>query len=286
MPRIILKMLFIASTTLFFFGSPLFAQKHGGLMVFPKRVVFEAGKRNDVVNLVSSSDDTESYAISFTHVEMQRTGEFKEPDSGATNIKYADSIVRFFPRLVTLPPHGSQTIRLQYLKPKDLPPGEYRSHLFMRGIERAKPIEAQRSDTDKLVSVTITAIYGISIPVIVRNQTEPAKITLSNLHIMPPDSSNRRAISVEINRSGPESVYGELVATYKDRSGKETVLALAKGLAVYTPLPSRLCSLDFKVPPGVDISSGSVRMEFLSMSLDDKEHKETVLATTEISLPN
>ncbi len=280
-----LKKPMTAALLLLVFSTAIYAQKSpGGLMVFPKRVVFEGGKRNDIVNLVSQSDDTASYAISFTHVEMQKDGEFKDADSLPTKVKFCDSIVRFFPRQVTIPPHGSQTICLQYLKPKDLPAGEFRSHLFMREIERAKALEIPRNDTDKTIAVAIKAIYGISIPVIVRNQTTPARVSMGAITVTPMDTSRKMAVTLDLNRSGDESVYGQFIVMFKDKSGKETQLTFVKGIAVYVPLPTRTCTIPFRVPKGLDLAGGTIRVEYLTMPAEGKQTKETVLASGELAL--
>src|SRR5579872_2530103 len=184
--------------------SSAFAQ--GALMINPKRCVFEGNKRNDVVTLYNDGEDTTSYVISFKHYEMLQNGDFREiPDSVKSDLLYCDNMVKYFPKEVTLAPHAAQTVRLQVLKPKDLVPGEYRSHLYFRAVERAKALENKRNDTDKTITLSLKAIYGLAIPIIVRTGTTPAKVSLSELTLSPADTGGNAIFSVDINRIGNES---------------------------------------------------------------------------------
>jgi hypothetical protein len=259
--------------------SSVFAQG-GALMINPKRCVFEGNKRNDVVTLYNDGDDTTSYAISFKHYEMQENGDFKDIDSVKTDELFCDNMVKFFPREVTLAPHNAQTVRLQLLKPKDLPPGEYRSHLYFRGIERAKALESKRSDTDKTITLNLKAIYGLAIPIIVRSGTTPATASLTNLTLSPSDTGGNAMLNIDINRKGSESLYGELIVTYKDAQG-ETELTRVKGVGVYVPLAMRRFPIRVKMPVIISLGTGSIKVEYRSMT---GEAKETILASAEMSL--
>jgi hypothetical protein len=255
-----------------------------GLMVNPKRVVFEGNKRNDVVTLFNNGSDTASFVISYQHYKMLESGEFQQiPDSvSQTDVLYSDKMVRYFPKEITLAPNASQTIRLQYSKPKDLAPGEYRSHLYFRNVERVQAIEATHQDTvDKRISISLKPVFGIAIPIIARNQTSPATVSLSNPTLLPPDSAGTRAIAFEMNRSGNESCYGQFMFTYVF-DGKETELTQVKGVGVYVPLLKRKMRADFKTPAGLTLQKGgTIKIVYSAMTGADTE---PVLATTELKV--
>jgi P pilus assembly chaperone PapD len=260
-------------------AASVFAQG-GALMINPKRCVFEGNKRNDVVTLYNDGDDTTSYAISFKHYEMQN-GDFKDIDSIKTDELFCDNMVKYFPREVTLAPHAAQTVRLQLLKPKDLLPGEYRSHLYFRGIERAKALETARHDTDKTITLNLKAIYGLAIPIIVRNNTTPSKVTLSNVVLSPADTGGNSILTIDINRTGNESSYGEFVVTYSDASTKDLEVGRVKGVGVYVPLAMRRFPLQIKLPAITSLSTGKLKIEYSTMT---GESKETVLASAEMPI--
>lgn len=112
--------LFLAFTT------PLAAQ--GDLLIFPKRVVFDARKKTEIINLTNTGKDTATYNISFIRIRMNENGSFEtitEPDNGQF---FADPFIRYYPRTVKLAPRESQVVKLQLKKTNALLPGEYRSH--------------------------------------------------------------------------------------------------------------------------------------------------------------
>jgi P pilus assembly chaperone PapD len=275
------RSLSVAFFALFFFvnTSVLFAQ--GALMVNPKRIVFEGAKRNDIVTLFNSTDDTTSYAISWQHYEMNPDGTFKSVDSVKTDVKFCDSLIRFFPREVTLGPHGSQTVRMQFLKPKDLPVSEYRSHLYFRAIDRSKALEQKSKEKDTVISINLRAIYGIAIPVIVRNQTKPATVAISNLAISPFDTGGIAMVTADVTRTGDESVYGSYFLRHKDNNGKEMTIGMMKGVATYVPLTMRKFNMQIKKPRNLDLTSGSLVLEYDSLT---GSSKETVLASATLPL--
>src|SRR4249920_2293167 len=65
------------------FSTGIFAQ--GNLLIFPKRVVFEGGKKTEVITLSNTGKDTAKYSISFVQIRMNEDGSFEnisQPDSG------------------------------------------------------------------------------------------------------------------------------------------------------------------------------------------------------------
>lgn len=257
-----------------------FAQ--GSLMVNPKRIVLDDRKRVDNVTLFNSSDDTTSFAISLLHYAMQEDGSFKEiPDSVTTYAAtYADSVIRFFPSQVTLPPHESQAIHVRYLKPMNLASGEYRSHIYFRSIERAKAIEQKAQDTaDHMIHLEIRPIFGLSIPIIVRSGSSLATVTMDSVTVSAIDTGGNGTISAQLHRAGNESCYGSFIVKYRDAGGTETQVGLVKGVAVYVPLAMRRVSVAFKMPAGTEATKGSFRLEYQTLTDNPKEQ---VLAAAEL----
>lgn len=257
----------------------LFAQ--ATLMIDPKRIVFENNKRTDDVTLYNSGNDTTSYLISFRHFEMLESGELKRVDSAINGIAFADSLIRIFPRGVRLAPHTSQVVRLQFLKPKGLSPAEYRTHVYVVEADPAKALGAPASDsTDKTIALKIRAIVGLAIPVIIRYQTKPPVISLSNLALSGADTSGNLTVTFQMNRSGDESCYGNLLLSYKEPDGKSILLSENKGTGVYVPLSRRNFTMKFKLPEGIKLNKGgALKLEYRNSS---DSQKEMILAMTEL----
>jgi hypothetical protein len=259
----------------------VFAQG-GALMVNPKRIIFDGTKRNDVITLYNDGSDTTSYAITFKHYEMQQDGSFKDIDTIKTDELFCDDMVKYFPREVTLAPHSAQTVRLQLLKPQNLAPGEYRSHLYFRGIERAQALETPKTDTSKTITLNLKAVFGLAVPIIVRTGTTPSQVTLTNLTLSPADTARFATLTFDINRTGNESAYGEFKVSYFDAKFDKGVQAgEVKGVGVYVPLAMRRFDVRVKLPPVTSSSTGKLHVEYRTMT---GEAKESVIATADLPM--
>ena len=148
-------------------GTGVFAQ--GNLLITPRRAVFEGSTRSVDLNLANTGKDTAIYSISLVQIRMKEDGGFEtitEPDPGQ---KFADRYIRFFPRSVTLGPNEAQVVKVQLIRSGELEPGEYRSHFYFRALPKAKPLGEKEAAVDSTtISVRLTPVFGITIPVIIR----------------------------------------------------------------------------------------------------------------------
>lgn len=248
-------------------ASALYAQ--GGLMINPKRLVLDDHHRVGSIMLMNSDKDTSEYEVSLVHYEMRGDGSFDViPDSIKTYAAgYCDKLIRYFPMEVLLPPGESQSIRIRFLKPQGLAAGEYRSHLFFRAVKRAKPIT--ENDTGALshaISLRLEPIFGVSIPIICRSGTKPATASIDSVRVLPLDTAGKGKVLVQLGRSGDESCYGSVIVYYNG-----VQVGDAKGIAVYTPLPARWVPVPYTLDKGTDISKGTFRVEYQTLTDNPKE---------------
>lgn len=257
----------------------------GDLLVAPTRVVFEGRIRAAELTLLNIGNQAATYRISFSHLRMLENGDLKEIETPEPGAPFADDLIRYSPRQVTLEPNVSQTIRLQLRKPDRLADGEYRSHLLFRAVppEGAIPanvVESEEKKTDGY-SIRLTPIYGVSIPVIVRQGQASIKATLTDLAVRRPAKAGDPAVlEVKVRREGNQSVYGNLKVTFFSASGREQVVGTLNGLAVYTPLPDRIVQISLQPPPGVVLEHGRLRVSYVR-----PEQKGELLAEAETALP-
>src|SRR5450432_1333782 len=99
------------------------------LMLFPTRIVFDKNQRAAQVELINQGKAPETYRISVVNRRMTETGEIVAADAAEGGEQFADAMLRYSPRQVTIAPGSSQTVRMLLRKPDNLAPGEYRSHL-------------------------------------------------------------------------------------------------------------------------------------------------------------
>ena len=246
------------------FNSTALAQARDSISVAPTRVVFEGRTRSAQVALINQGKAAQTYRISFTQMRMTEAGRLEEIAEQESSPAFADRLIRYSPRQVTLEPGVAQTVRLLVRKPADLEPGEYRSHLLLRAVpppESGSSIESLELD-DGAVGVQLIPIFGISIPVIVRHGELSAGIAVTDLAFQT-EAAGNPTVSFRLERSGGRSVYGDVTVTLTPPDGgHETVVQSVKGLAVYTPNAGRTVRLALHPPEGVDLRKGRLKVSF------------------------
>lgn len=272
-----LSLVFI-SGFLLFLNSEISAQ--GNLLITPRRVLFEGSKRSLDLNLANTGQDTATYAVSLVQIRMKEDGGFETITEPDPNQLFADKYIRFFPRTVTLGPNEAQVVKVQVTRASELTPGEYRSHFYFRAIPNAKPLGEKEIVRDtNAISVKLTPVFGITIPVIIRVGESTAKVTLSDLAFEIVNDTIPR-IKFFFKRTGNMSVYGDITVDYISSQGKLSRVGIANGIAVYTPNGSRQFQLNLSKLPGVDYKNGTLRLIYSSSS----DVKPVRLAEAELSL--
>lgn len=238
----------------------------GNLLVTPRRIVFEGNKKSYDLNLANTGQDTATYAISIVQIRMNEDGSFEtitEPDPGQ---HFADKNIRFYPRSVTLPPNEAQVVKVQLIRANDLKPGEYRSHFYFRSIPKAVALGDEETVVDTTsISVRLVPVFGITIPVIIRVGPSNTSVSISDLNLEVHDDANP-TLSMNLNRTGNFSVYGDLTVDHVSTAGKVTRVGMANGIAVYTPNKVRKFQFDLNKTPGVDYGSGKLIVTYSSAS--------------------
>ncbi|MEJ2107044.1 MAG: fimbria/pilus periplasmic chaperone [Acidiferrobacteraceae bacterium] len=241
------------------------------LMIAPTRVVFEGRTRTASVQLVNRGTKTTVFRISFERKRMTETGAFEAVKKPLPGEKFADQMVRYAPRQITLPPGQSQTVRLMLRKPPNLADGEYRSHLLFREVpsETGSSIESQ-GNHNKSLGVRLIPVVGLSIPVIVRQGQTSASVTLDKFAIHYRTSAHKQAqLEFEAHRSGNQSVFGDFTVFHKapGKTGKLVVAAI-KGVAIYTPNPVRKFRLNLTSPSGEPLDKCVLTVVYQAPSQD------------------
>lgn len=248
--KYILLLVFIGT-----FVSPILAQD---LLIYPKRVVFEGKKKVEKLVLSNTGKVTAVYNISFVEYKMNENGELKiisEPEEG---LQFASSNVRVFPRTVTLAPNESQTVKVQLADHQNLSDGEYRSHLYFRAAENNTPLGQVSKKKDSTISIQLKAIYGISIPCIIRKGVENTTVTISDLKFV----KSKDELQFKLHRSGNMSAYGDFVINYITTDNKTYKVAETKGVGVYTPNQFRNMNIKLKKPENVSFTDGYFKVIF------------------------
>ncbi|UFS71139.1 hypothetical protein LPW11_02855 [Geomonas sp. RF6] len=229
---------------LILFNAPISAAAPD-LMIYPTRVVMSDKVKSAQVDIINTSQTQASYKIGLARKRMTESGEFKDVSDAEPDERFADDVVKYSPRQVTLLPGAGQTIRIMFKPSAEMADGEYRSHLvFAKVASGISQLPEPKEQDPKTLTMKITTNVNISIPVIVRHgqleaeaSIDPSSITLTALQ------PSQQQVNFTLARKGTRSIYGE-VALYR---GKEKI-AVMDNFAVYVPNSHRKVSMHILEP--------------------------------------
>ena len=213
-------------------AAPTLAQ--GDLLVAPTRVIISQGGSSEVI-LSNIGSEPATYRISVELRRMTEDGDFHEvKEADATPAELAAlQMITYAPRRITLLPGQPQSVRISIRPPEGLADGEYRVHLNFRAVPPALKPEAAAAEAASGVSIKLTPVYGITIPVFVRRGRLDATATVANAHLVTEPAGSY--VELDLTRSGQRSVYGEVIG----KSPRGEVLFDLRGIAVYPEITHR-----------------------------------------------
>lgn len=235
-----------------FMGSIFVSQKADAVAITVKRVIFEGSKRAEVLTVINNSDTQETYRMGWRHYKMTEdkallaVDEENLPDF----IKPSKDMVRFSPRRFTLPPRGSQQVRMMLRLPGGVEDGEYRSHLWIRP---EADVAAYRKESERLTKagktgVTMKMLAGVSMPIIVRKGKLDATAEIKNLAFR--NKGDHIEATFVLERVGNSSVYGDLDLVCNMGQGDEYLIKFLRGISIYTEVSFR--NMVMKILPKKD----------------------------------
>ncbi len=240
-----------------------------GVSVTPLRVLFDGRTRSTTVFLSNRSSEPNTYRISLVNMRMLEDGDIVAADEAGPGEFFADDIISFSPRRVTIPPQSAQTIRLLVRRPRgDVPDDvEFRTHMSIRSIPptpRLEDIEtAERLEEEELLSVQPVVTVETVIPILVRFGKTDAGVAIENPKLVLDDPDlGFPLLTVEMRRTGSRSIYGDVDVFHTAPDGTEQQIFMSRGLAVYAPLDMRVNRIRLR---GVDpdlLRSGSLRVVY------------------------
>lgn len=272
LPRLLLACLLLAP----------FLPARAELMLHPTRIEFEKNTRATQIELINNGTKPASYRISLVNRRMTEAGQFEAAEAAQEGERFADPMLRYSPRQVTLQPGTTQTVRVMLRKPAELAEGEYRSHLQfdkLPDVDGSTSIENQDAGATR-IGVVLNALVGASVPVIVRHGVVGASVKLAGLSLQK-DEARRDVLALQFEREGNSSVYGDVSVTFTPANGKAHSLAQVGGIAVYTPNRVRKASLPLQVPGAVTLAGGTLEVSYRTRP----EAGGKLLAQASLNLP-
>lgn len=231
------------------------------LNISPKRVAFDRNHRSGSIYIFNQGSAAATFDISLIDRVMLPDGQIisaaeaqAKPETKvvADRLKSAQTILQVSPRRATLAPGEGQTVRLRVTGAGDDPAvNELRSHLTISTLPprdsgtTAEAAAAATSASNEL-RFQINALFGLSIPVIVRPNQLDMRATIENPQISyqapggNPDAPGPRipVLSFELVRLGSTSLFGNVEVRGVGQTKGEP-LGVARGLGVYTEIDRR-----------------------------------------------
>jgi P pilus assembly chaperone PapD len=235
------------------------ASAQGDLLVAPTRVVLNGGGTAEVV-LSNIGSQPATYRIGIELRRMETDGNFADVNDAEANAteKAAVEMLRYAPKRITLLPGQPQSIRLSARPAPELPDGEYRVHMSFRAVPPAlSPEAAQEQAASGQLSIRLTPIYGITIPVFIRKGRLEAGATIANPRLI--RTATNTFLELDMRRTGQRSVYGEILG----KRGSEQLFQV-KGIAVYPEISGRSVRIPLTAEQLAKLN-GPIRIEYREM---------------------
>lgn len=233
------------------------------LQVLPTRVLMSDSARSATVTLVNRGDADGTYRLFFRNLRMDDNGTMEEVtgDDAREDEKFANNMLRFSPRRVTVPARSKQTVRIVLRKPVGLEDGEYRSHLVFRKLQdQASVLDKKASENQ--IAFSLRAVVEVTIPVIVRQGELDASLSIAEAK-MENLSGDIKNIDFTLAREGTRSIYGNVDLWEVNANGLRRNLGSAKGLAVYVPNRRRSFSIELDDVAKPVATDSSIVLEYV-----------------------
>lgn len=227
----IIVVLAVAAVSGLYFPTPAPAQDKS-ILISPTRVVFEGRKRSATVKMINPNPKPYTFKIGLVAIRSDEYGVKKEAELPDENELFAQKLIRFSPRRVTLPPDGWQTIRLMVRKPQDLAPGEYRTQLKVSTIPEKEHPESKGKNTG--IAINIDIVFNVSIPVILRHGKVDVTVVPRAPRFITKDG--QAYLETTLERHGLYSVFADVTAFFTPQAGEKQRIRIGekKSVSIYS----------------------------------------------------
>jgi hypothetical protein len=262
-------------------AQPAAASVGANLNISPKRITFNRADRSATVYVFNQGSTAATFDISLVDRIMLPDGQIVPASDAQTKpelkgevdqLKSAQAMLVATPRRATLEPGKGQTIRIRAAPAvagpagSTPPAGEYRTHLTITTIpprDSGLTAEQAAGQNPQELRFQINAVFGISIPVIIRVGQPDVRASIEGVKLATESMSGDGAsapkptamLSLDLVRQGPTSLFGNVeVRGAKDRAGADPI-GIARGVGVYPEIARRQVKIPLtRIPaPGEQI---------------------------------
>jgi hypothetical protein len=237
------------------------------LTITPRRLTFNRNTRSATVYVFNQGNAPATVDVLIADRVMLPNGDIQTVDDAAADIetrpvaerlRSASGLVVATPRRITLSPGKGQTVRLRVTPPANADAAEYRSHLTVSTVpprEAGLAVEDAAAGRPGEMTLRLNAVFGLSIPVIIRTGPPDVRADIRNLRldedmvssdgIAPP--SRTAILAFDLARLGQNSLFGNIEV--RSASGGSEPIGFVRGVGVYPEIDSRMIRIPLRRMP-------------------------------------
>lgn len=261
-PSILVKAALSAAIIAPMVSTPSYAN---GFLLAPTRLFFEGSARSQELTIMNQSDKQQTYRLRLEDRRLKDNGEY-EVITDPADPSAAAAMLRLSVRQVIVPARTSATVRVLLRKPAGQTAGEVRSHLVVTELPVTNAPVAASENSE--ISVAITTVFGISIPILVRTGETSARVSsVSAKRVAITDHPELENLDVQVNTEGNRSIFVDL-RLISTRNRRAEPIATAKSFAIYAPLRSRTLSWSLNAEQVAKVRAGNVVIQYQEVNRD------------------
>lgn len=248
-------------------AEPAAAGARINLTITPKRLTFNRATRSASVYVYNQGNRPATVDVQLIERVMLPSGEIRTLENAladaatkpvADRLRSARGLVVATPRRISLAPGRGQTVRLRVTAPVTTEASEFRSHLTVSTVpprEAGLTAEDAAAQRPGELSFRLNAVFGLSIPVIIRTGTPDVRADIRNVRfdeeMISPDGvappSRTAILAFDLARVGSSSLFGNV--EIRSAAGGAEVVGLARGVGVYPEIDSRAVRIPLRRAP-------------------------------------
>ena len=242
---------------------------HASMAITPTHVVISGHNRYADVDVINTSDDTNTYVMSWQYTRMNEgKGDYTALDKSPTDFDLGQHLV-FTPRRITLSPHASQKIRMALRLDGPPPaPGDYRAHFYLQQVATPDSEDQTKGDGQH-ASAAVKVMVSFSIPVVYRVGDSDATAKIGTVRVQRNNDTGKIELLVPITKGASAyGIMGNIKVMYDTPDGSKRHIGGQSNANIFAEISHR----DFVVPVNVDaLSGGQLRVIY-----SDSDSESTV----------
>lgn len=235
------------------------------LMASPMRMIFTDRQRAVKMVVVNHSDEQVRYEISVVTLRYRDDGRYVATDETEKE-KMIRKMIRFSPRRATIGPNERQVVKLMVRKPKDLPPGEYRTQLQLAPIIKPEDYKNRQNtvSSGQGLKIDLDVVVNTRFPIIIQHKLPPAEVSATALTIQKSKKGGNEAL-ITFSREGQLSSFGNVLLFYvpKNSSKQGQMVGQIQGVAIYRPQKQNQVKVKLNNITEEELKSGSIRVQYI-----------------------